>query len=97
MQTPPAKGHHSCARRANKTLLTKGAPEGQEQGYGMKLGEDRIELALVSGRYVRVHDAIFRLRKQLAEAWERNTRSGFAESRLNPLSFRCRLNTSSER
>ncbi len=54
---------------ANNTLLTKGAPEGQGAKVAeWKLGEDRIELVLESGKYVRVHDAIFRLKKVLAEA-----------------------------
>lgn len=53
---------------ANKTLLTKGSPEGQgSKVTKWKIGEDRIELILQSGRYVRVHDAIFRLKKQLAK------------------------------
>jgi len=52
---------------ANKTILTKGAPEGQGALITeWELGEDRISFTLKSGRYVRVHDAALRLKKNLA-------------------------------
>mgnify|MGYP000846720694 FL=1 len=67
--TPAKEAIAALFEEANNTLLTRGAPEGQgAKVTEWKLGEDRIELTLESGRYVRVHDAIFRLRKQLAEA-----------------------------
>jgi seryl-tRNA synthetase len=52
---------------ANKTILTKGAPEGQ----GAKVTQwsidgDRIKLSIESGRHLRVHDAMLRMRKPLA-------------------------------
>ncbi|MDD2439237.1 MAG: serine--tRNA ligase [Methanosarcinaceae archaeon] len=52
---------------ANRTILTKGAPEGQgAKVSGWEFGADRIKFVLESGRYVRVHDAALRLKKQLA-------------------------------
>ncbi len=66
--TPAKSAIGGIFEEANNTLLTRGAPEGQGAKITeWELEEDRIELALESGRYVRVHDAIFRLRKQLAE------------------------------
>lgn len=52
---------------ANETILTKGAPEGQ----GAKITEwsivdNSIEVSIESGRFVRAHDAMIRLRKPLA-------------------------------
>lgn len=53
---------------AEKTIFTKGAPEGE----GAKIKEwslckKGIVMTIVSGRYVRSHDALFRLKKPLAE------------------------------
>jgi len=93
--TPAKDAITALLEEANNTLLTRGAPEGQGAKITeWKLGEDRIELVLESGRYVRVHDAVLRLRKQLAEALGKSIRSGFAELRLSPLPFGCRLNMS---
>ena len=67
--TPAKDAIAALFEEANNTLLTRGAPEGQGAKITeWKLGEDRIELVLESGKYVRVHDAILRLRKPLAEA-----------------------------
>jgi len=54
---------------AEKTILAKGAPEGE--GAKIKswaLSDKSIDVELISGRYVRVHDAVMRLKKALAEA-----------------------------
>mgnify|MGYP006311605403 CR=1 FL=1 len=48
-------------------VLAKGAPEGEEakiKSWNVK--DNRIDIEIVSGRYVRSHDAIIRLRKPLA-------------------------------
>ncbi len=52
---------------ANRTILKKGAPK----GYGAEVKSwniegDRISLIIESGRYVRVHDALLRMKKPLA-------------------------------
>ncbi|MDO9518461.1 MAG: serine--tRNA ligase [Methanosarcinaceae archaeon] len=52
---------------ANETILTKGAPEGE----GARIVEwdiagDRINLTVESGKHVRAHDAMLRIRKPLA-------------------------------
>ncbi len=55
-------------------VLAKGAPEGEEakiKSWNVK--DNRIDLEIVSGRYVRSHDAIIRLRKPLPAKLERNT------------------------
>ena len=52
---------------ANKTILTKGAPEGQGAKItAWSVEADRIKLTFESGRHVRVHDALLRMRKPLA-------------------------------
>lgn len=52
---------------ANQTILTKGAPEGQgARVASWSVEADRIKLTFESGRYVRVHDALLRMRKPLA-------------------------------
>jgi len=67
----------ALVEEANNSLLTKGAPEGQGAKITeWKLGEDRIELVLESGRYVRVHDAILRLKKQFSDALGKKFRIG---------------------
>jgi seryl-tRNA synthetase len=62
---------------ANNTILKKGAPEGQ----GAKITQwdivdGSIELTIESGRYVRAHDAIIRLRKPLAAKLGKDFRIG---------------------
>ncbi|KXS44951.1 MAG: seryl-tRNA synthetase [Methanolobus sp. T82-4] len=52
---------------ANNTILTKGAPEGQgAKVTAWNVEGDRIKLTIESGRHVRVHDALLRMRKPLA-------------------------------
>ncbi|APH39137.1 serine--tRNA ligase [Methanohalophilus halophilus] len=48
-------------------VLAKGAPEGEEAKIkSWNVRDNRIDIEIVSGRYVRSHDAIIRLRKPLA-------------------------------
>jgi len=67
----PAAGKEDIEKimaEAENTILAKGAPTGE--GAKIKswaLGSDRIDIELTSGRYVRVHDAIMRLKKAIAE------------------------------
>ncbi|MHC1604215.1 MAG: serine--tRNA ligase [Candidatus Syntropharchaeales archaeon] len=52
---------------ANKTVLTKGAPHGEGASsrlLGIESG--RVEFEIESGRYVRAHDALLRLKKALS-------------------------------
>ncbi|AEH61259.1 Serine--tRNA ligase [Methanosalsum zhilinae DSM 4017] len=50
-----------------ENLLSKGAPEGQGARIAhWNVEEDRINLQILSGRYVRAHDAVLRLRKKIA-------------------------------
>ena len=52
---------------ANETILTKGAPEGEgARIVDWGIAGDRINLTVESGRHVRVHDALLRVRKPLA-------------------------------
>ncbi|MDK2892737.1 serine--tRNA ligase [Methanohalophilus sp.] len=48
-------------------LLSKGAPKGEEAKIeNWEIGSDRIKFTITSGRYVRAHDAMIRLRRPLA-------------------------------
>ncbi|MFO8110083.1 MAG: serine--tRNA ligase [Thermoplasmata archaeon] len=60
----------SILEGADKDLLKKGVPKGMEGGASIENIEffsDRIRLILVSDRYVRAHDAVFRLKKKLSQ------------------------------
>ena len=75
--TPAKETVAALFEEANSTLLTKGAPEGQGAKITeWELGEGRIELTLESGRYVRVHDAVLRLKKVLSEQMGKKYRIG---------------------
>ncbi|MEA1904712.1 MAG: serine--tRNA ligase, partial [Candidatus Hadarchaeota archaeon] len=56
---------------ANKALLKKGAPRGKEEEAAevkdWKVSNDRLELSVESGRYVRAHDGLLRLAKALGD------------------------------
>lgn len=52
---------------ANETILLKGATDGNgAQIIKWELEENRINLLITSGRFVRAHDALMRIRKPLA-------------------------------
>ncbi|MCS7140011.1 MAG: serine--tRNA ligase [Candidatus Nezhaarchaeota archaeon] len=57
---------------ANTRLLVKGAPKGKEsegaQIISWRVEENRLFLEIISGRYVRAHDALFRLKNSLASS-----------------------------
>ena len=62
---------------ANKTILIKGASD----GYGAQVVEwstsgNKIDLLIESGRYVRAHDALMRIRKPLATKLGKEFRIG---------------------
>jgi seryl-tRNA synthetase len=52
-----------------KSTLQKGVPRGEKGGEikDLKIEKDKIYLALESGRYVRPHDGILRVKKRLSE------------------------------
>ncbi|OFV65877.1 MAG: seryl-tRNA synthetase [Candidatus Syntrophoarchaeum butanivorans] len=54
-------------KRANETILKKGAPTGKGATANLlRVTSDRVEFEVVSGRYVRAHDAVLRLKKMLS-------------------------------
>ncbi|NLI62852.1 MAG: serine--tRNA ligase [Methanosarcinaceae archaeon] len=62
---------------AEKTILTKGAPEGEGAKITeWNLSDSGIFITIVSGRYVRSHDAIARLKKPLADLLGKKYRIG---------------------
>ncbi|HIH86876.1 MAG TPA: serine--tRNA ligase [Methanosarcinales archaeon] len=64
-------------KNAQSTILSKGAPEGMGAGItSMDVDVDGVALEITSGRYVRAHDAILRLRKPLAELLGKGHRIG---------------------
>ncbi|MGM0510456.1 MAG: serine--tRNA ligase [Thermoplasmatota archaeon] len=56
---------------ANEDLLKRGVPSGVEGGAEVVsfslVEEDKLEVKIVSDRYVRAHDALLRLRKKLSQ------------------------------
>ncbi len=63
-------------KRQTVLFLRKELPKQGAKITEWKLGEDRIELTLESGRYVRVHDAVLRLKKVLSEQLGKKYRIG---------------------
>ena len=62
---------------SNSTIFTKGAPEGQgAKVVKWSVEGDRINLTIESGRHVRVHDALMRLKKPLAAKLGKDFRIG---------------------
>lgn len=53
-------------KEANKTILTKGAPEGKGATVtDWTIKDDYIQVTITSGQYVRPHEALLRLKKNL--------------------------------
>ncbi len=76
----------------SKTLLKKGAPEGQgAEIEEWELSGDRIVLTLTSGRYVRPHDAVFRIKNYLSQELGRKHKLGIREVRGKRYSIRFKL------
>lgn len=64
----------------SKEILGKGAPEGKGAVIeGWSVTGDRIDLKITSGRYVRPHDAVFRLRNFLSRKLGRSHHIGVRE------------------
>ncbi|MCL7412391.1 MAG: serine--tRNA ligase [ANME-2 cluster archaeon] len=62
---------------AGTTILSRGAPEGKGARItSVDVTDNGIELEITSGRFVRVHDAMLRLRKPLAELLGKGHRIG---------------------
>lgn len=75
---------------AEKTILSKGAPHGKgAKIISMQIDENGISVVIDSGRYVRAHDAILRLRKPLAELLGKGHRIGIRG--LEVLEFTVRI------
>ncbi|MBQ3620813.1 MAG: serine--tRNA ligase [Methanosarcinaceae archaeon] len=78
--TDPAPARDAVAAilaDAEKTILTKGAPEGEGAKIrSWELDEKAIIVEITSGRYVRAHDAVMRIKKPLAEKLGKDYRIG---------------------
>lgn len=65
---------------ANKDLLKKGCPKGKEgeaaEAKILELDGKNLRMRIISGRYVRAHDALFRLRNFMAETLGRSLKLG---------------------
>ncbi|MBC7084908.1 MAG: serine--tRNA ligase [Methanomethylovorans sp.] len=75
--TPASDMIGKYLEEANRTILVKGAAEGQgAQVVKWNVNDNKIELLIESGRYVRAHDALMRLRKPLAAKLGKEFRIG---------------------
>jgi len=76
----PAKADIEAAIARAKPLLLKGAPRGKEAEAASiedwRVVGKKLELTIESGRYVRAHDALFRLTKLLSEELGRKHKIG---------------------
>lgn len=75
--TPAREMIGEYLEEANRTILVKGASD----GYGAQVVEwaiegNKIDLVVESGRYVRAHDALMRIRKPLAAKLGKDFRIG---------------------
>lgn len=75
--TPAREMIGEYLEEANRTILVKGASD----GYGAQVVEwgidgNKIDLLIESGRYVRAHDALMRIRKPLAAKLGKDFRIG---------------------
>jgi seryl-tRNA synthetase len=65
---------------ANRTLLVKGAPKDKESEAARvvkwSVNDERVYVEIESGRYVRAHDALFRLKNYLGSVLGREFRIG---------------------
>lgn len=78
---------------ANQTILKKGAPEGRGAKvleWGLK-EEKNLNLTIVSGRHVRPHDALLRLRKAIASEFGPKYKIGVRESKIKSYMIKFQL------
>lgn len=77
---PAVEDLASIIGEANRGVLVKGAPKDRpEEGaqvVGWRVDGNTLTLEIVSGRYVRAHDALLRLRRLLAQELGRRRRVG---------------------
>ena len=53
-------------KTANETTLTKGAPESKGAVVSdWSITDDKLQVTITSGQYVRAHDALLRLKKSI--------------------------------
>jgi seryl-tRNA synthetase len=75
--TPAKEDILELLKAAQTSILSKGAPEGKgARLLSADVNDNGIAVELSSGRYVRVHDALLRLRKPLAELLGKGHRIG---------------------
>ena len=66
--SPAAEVIGEFINEANETILKKGAPEGEGASVvEWNIDGNKINFIIESGRYVRAHDALLRMRKPLAK------------------------------
>ncbi len=74
---PPDKKAVESVLKSTKDLLQRGAPEGQGAKLSsFSISKNVLSLSISSGRHVRPHDAIIRLKKALADALGREFKVG---------------------
>ncbi len=76
--TKPLKGIDlKSLIKESAVILERGAPEGKGARIDrVKLKDNRLDLRITSGRYVRPHDAVFRLKNLLSEELGKRYRIG---------------------
>lgn len=75
--TPAKDAIAELINESNRTIFTKGAPEGQgAKVVDWSVEGERVNLTLESGRHVRVHDALMRLKKPLGAKLGKDFRIG---------------------
>jgi seryl-tRNA synthetase len=82
---PAREDIDSIIAKANKTLLKRGAPRGKgEEAAEVKdwrVSNERLELSIESGRYVRAHDGLLRLAKVLGDELGKKHKMGLRDIR----------------
>ena len=82
---PAAASIEGLLRRAEDTYLRKGVPEAEESPKvaSFEARGQELRLVLVSGRYVRAHEALLRLRKELGSQLGKEHRVGVRGTRID--------------
>lgn len=89
-----AKDVISQILKSSSDILSKGAPEGQGAKIdSWSIDDNKINLELSSGRYVRVHDAIFRLKKKITPELGKQFRIGVRGIEINSFNINVPSNT----
>ncbi|WP_292487203.1 serine--tRNA ligase [Methanohalobium sp.] len=75
--SPAKEAIDEFINEANETILKKGAPEGEGANVvDWNVDGSKINITIESGRYVRAHDALLRMRKPLAKKLGKDYRIG---------------------